>query len=403
MFYKSTRCRACDSTKLVEVLNLGLQPLANNFVKPGAEVEGYAPLVVNMCMDCTLAQLSVVVQPEILYRHYSYVTSKSATMKAHFDKITSDIMSECATLGPKLLEIGSNDGTFLQSCQHHTFGGLVGFEPAKNLAEQSAKKGIHTVNQLFGADSAIYFYHTCRYDADVIVARHVFCHVDYWQDFIRGLEILSHKDTLIFIEVPYVGDMLKANSFDQCYHEHLSYMSFTAMKKLLDKTSLRVHRVIHYDIHGGAVGIMLRHREWAGAEHSSITEYSMKESPEKLYGCWLEMANRSAANRAILRDMILNLKSNNKTVCAFGASAKATVWMNACGFTSRDIAFVCDETPEKQGRLVPGTDIPVVPESRLSEAGYAVNFAWNFHAAIAEKHKDWKGRFIIPVPEVVIV
>jgi hypothetical protein len=230
--------------------------------------------------------------------------------------------------------------------------------------------------------------------------------VDYWEGFVRGLELLSHEDTLVFIEVPYVGDMLKMNSFDQVYHEHLSYMSFTAMRKLLEKTNLRVHRVIHYGIHGGSVGIMLRHRAHKAPEHSSITEYTVKETPQKLYDAWIVMGNRAASNRAELSRLLFDLKRDGKAVCGFGASAKATVQINACGLTKREIAFVCDSTPEKQGCLIPGSDIPVVVESELAKADYCVLWAWNFSTEILANHQaftDNGGKWIQIIPEVKVL
>jgi methylation protein EvaC len=326
-------------------------------------------------------------------------------MRSHFEDLLDDIIEERGgQTGFNLLEIGSNDGTFLDFCKG-VAKSATGFEPAKNLADRADKKGVKTISRLFDCDSAAFLAST-KYRADVIVARHVFCHVDYWEGFIRGLELVSHENTLIFIEVPYVGDMLKMNSFDQVYHEHLSYMSFTAMRKLLEKTSLRVHRVIHYGIHGGAVGIMLRHRAHKAPEHSSITEYTVKETPQKLHADWIEMANRASERRTNLWELLTELRMRGEKVCGFGASAKATVWINACGLTKKDIAFVCDSTAEKQGCLVPGTDILVVSETELMKADYAINFSWNFHKEISEKRKaftDKGGKWIQVVPEVKVL
>ena len=192
MYHQHTKCRACGGTDLVLVLDLGAQPLANDFRKPGEECAGYAPLKVLFCKTCTLAQLSVVVRPEILYSRYSYVTSKSEMMRSHFKDILDDILEECHQTPKTLLEIGSNDGTFLKFAKNE-FKEMVGFEPAENLCAAAETQGVSTIERLFTHANAIELA-AVPFKADVIVARHVFCHIDDWRDFIRGLETISHKD-----------------------------------------------------------------------------------------------------------------------------------------------------------------------------------------------------------------
>jgi 2-polyprenyl-3-methyl-5-hydroxy-6-metoxy-1,4-benzoquinol methylase len=404
MYYIIKSCRACGGTDLAQVLDLGLQPLANDFRKPDDEFAGFAPLKVMLCNTCSLAQLSVVVKPEILYSRYSYVTSKSETMAKHFEAIVEDIFKEVPLSGSrkKLLEIGSNDGTFLSRPSVTKCCDVLGIEPADNLAKSANEKGINTRVRFFDTSSAIEL-HYQGYSADIIVARHVFCHVDYWEGFIHGLEILSNKNTLVFIEVPYVMDMFKMNSYDQVYHEHLSYMTITALQHALEKTCLRLHRIIHYTIHGGAVGIMLKHRDSTTSPDSSVAGYLGNETHSKLVRCWATLASKTEELRETLHEHVSGIYGCT-TYCGFGASAKSTVWANYCHFNKRQLAFICDNTPEKQGCLIPGTDIPVLPESALlsEEPDYAIIFAWNFAQEIMAKHK-FAGSWIMPLPEVEVV
>lgn len=267
MYHLHTHCRACDygkpgaqgiksapTDKLIEVFDLGVQSLANDFVHDGEPHAGYAPLKVLFCPQCSLAQLSVVVDPKVLYSHYSYVTSPSQMMRDHFIQILSDIKDE-APEAKTVLEIGSNDGRLLHLMRNNGYS-VQGIDPAHNLAEIARATGVPTQTGLFGEDLARMFP-----DYDIIIARHVFCHVDDWHDFIRGLEALCHQETLIFIEVPYVGDTLEKCELDTVYHEHTSYLSIRATEALLKGTSLKIHRIKKYSIHGGAIGIMLRTTE----------------------------------------------------------------------------------------------------------------------------------------------
>ena len=389
-------CRACGGTDLVSGLSLGVQPLANDFRRAGQERAGMAPLQVLYCKTCTLAQLSVVVNPDILYDRYSYRTSRSETMRAHFEDILDDILEECRRQPKTLLEIGSNDGTFLFFASKEFTSGVSGIEPARNLAADARANGILTTDRLFCQRLAIELA-ADGVRPDVIVARHVFCHVDDWRDFIKGLESVSHKHTLVFIEVPHVLDMFKNNSFDQIYHEHLSYMSTTAMRYLLKDSKFSIVKVNRYPIHGGAVGMFLK---FGRQKLEKIA------SEENLFDRWIDLSGAMAKNTVDLMERVIENQRSGLVTCGFGASAKASVWINACGFTSRDIAFVCDSTPEKQGCFIPGTDIPIVPESELSKADFGICFAWNFLSEITAKNKaftDKGGKWIVPCPTVEVL
>jgi novobiocin biosynthesis protein NovU/D-mycarose 3-C-methyltransferase len=237
---------------------------------------------------------------------------------------------------------------------------------------------------------------------DIIIARHVFCHVDDWHDFIRGLEALCHKETLIFIEVPYVGDTLRKCEFDQVYHEHLSFLSIRSMEALLKGTALKIHRFKQYSIHGGAIGIMLRTTgSTAPIMGSTWTDNFTVED-------WKVFAVTSKEQIWKLTATVRSLTAQGKRVAGLGASAKSTVWISACGFTRKDIAFIADNTPQKQSAFSPGTDIPIVDEGAIMRElpDYVVLFAWNYLSEILEKFKPYLkngGRMIVPVPKLRII
>lgn len=399
MFHRINKCRSCQGTDLVQVLDLGCQPLANDFQPAGAECAGYSPLRVMFCRNCTLAQLSVVVRPEILYRNYPYVTSDTETMKNHFVSLMADINQEhnpdFKATSHRLLEIGSNNGAFCQFSGRYGYEHL-GMEPARNLAAIAEQRGIHTIPREFNEPSAIELAAT-GYRADVIVARHVFAHIDDWQGFIHSLELVSHEQTLVVIEVPWVVDLLNLFAFDTIYHEHLSYVSIRAVQHLLSGTDFYVDKVKQYSIHGGAIGIFLRRGK------GPVIQLSEEDDLEAR---WLNLDALKLKGMNDLVRVVKNINLSGKKVCGFGASAKATVWLNAVQATRDQIDVVCDSTPQKQGKLIAGTDIPVVDEQNLYEYPYAVCFSWNFSPEIREKFKRFEeqgGKWILPIPSVQIV
>lgn len=409
MYKLHTACRACGYGKpaipdinpkpvqrLVPVFDLGLQPLANDFCKAGEESAGYAPLKVLFCPKCSLAQLSATVNPSVLYRHYSYVTSPSAMMRNHFECLIKDIASE--TSGKSVLEIGSNDGKLLAMMKERGYS-VWGIDPAENLGDIARCNGIQTTTGLFNEDTA-----RMIPESDIVIARHVFCHVDDWHGFVRSLESVSRPDTLVCIEVPYVGDMLKNLEFDTIYHEHLSYLSIRSMQALLHDKAFHIHRIIRYPIHGGALLLMLRHNDWPNLPHSSILDFK-EDITEK---DWREFADATARLRDDLTRTVSRAVESGSRVAGLGASAKSTVWINACRFTRKEISFITDNTLQKQNCFSPCSDIPIVDEGGILRElpNFVVMFAWNYRDEILEKFSRARSngvKFIVPVPAVTVV
>lgn len=399
MFRLLNICRACGNSGLKEVFHFDQpMPLANSFRLPGEEQEGYVPLTILFCPQCSLSQLREVVNPSVLYSGYPYTTSRSETMQAHFKNLWSAIKEECEPA--HVLEIGSNDGHFLQFCKANGAESVVGIDPAENLKPDPDESGIISICGLFDSETAA-IARGAMPSVDVIVARHVFAHVDDWHGFIKCLDVLANKDTLIVIEVPYVLDLLENIQLDTIYHEHLSYVSLKAVRALLESTPFHIHGARRFPVHGGALVLMLRRNDCA--------KYPLPLPRENIAEShWEDFRNYANTSIRALRFKVHELVGRKTTVCGYGASAKSTVWISACGFTRNDIQFICDCTPHKQGRLSPGTDIPIVPESELMEKmpDHAVLWSWNYREEIIKKHKKYLlagGKFIVPGKRVEIV
>lgn len=418
MYTLQTNCRACGygpahfapGTKtaggidqLQKVFSLGVQPLANDFCTAEMERAGFAPLEVLLCPRCGLAQLSVNVRPEVLYSRYLYVTSKSQMMQEHFKRLW-DETSKLATCR-NVMEIGSNDGDFLAYCHANGAESVIGIEPADNLAAEARKRGVPTICEFFGVDAAKLASQQMP-RVGMIFARHVFCHVADWQGFMAALQLVADLDTVICIEVPYILDQLNTNSFDQIYHEHLSYLSIRAVQALLNGGPFHLRKILHYPIHGGAIVLVIQRRTAEAHPDESVRKYLAAEVITA--DTWREFSIRCTNLIGDLRSYVRDLAGNGKRVVGYGASAKSTVWINACGFTRKELACVYDCTPEKWYRYIPGTDIPIVHEGGfyVDNPDYAVLFAWNFAAECLAKQGPWikgGGKFIVPVPALRVI
>jgi novobiocin biosynthesis protein NovU/D-mycarose 3-C-methyltransferase len=411
MIHERHHCRTCGSKNLTLILNLGKTALANDFLAL-EEVANYKislPLRVVLCIDCSLVQLADTVDPKVLYSRYAYVTSTSRTMDAHLSEQSTHLL-EVGGLdaGAKVLEIASNTGIFLKKFQERGCN-ILGVEPASNIAEVAGKSGIPTRNEFFNAANARKL-KTEWGAADLILGRHVFAHIDDLRDLIVGLEAVSHPDTLIAFEVPYLVDFFEHTEYDTIYHEHLSYVSVRSLEALLKNSPFALSRIDHYPIHGGSILFHIRNRSSSVKPHASVAAALEKERRLKLAepATWKNFAARVEHIRTELPALIRKLKSQGKRIIGYGASAKGNTLLNTCGLTNKDLDYVIDNTPFKQNKICPGSWIPVrPPETLLSDQpDFALLLAWNFTKEIIGREMEFQergGRFITPIPEPKIV
>ena len=411
MIQERTQCRTCGSKNLKFILDLGKTALVNDFLKP-EDVAGYKislPLRVVLCPDCSLVQLADTVDPKILYSHYAYVTSTSKTMDTHLNKMMTHLLSTGRLgSGSKVLEIASNTGVFLkkfkeQGCE------VLGVEPAENIADVALATAIPTRKEFFNAITAKKLKAEWG-AADLILGRHVFAHIDDLKDLVAGLAEISHEETLIAFEVPYVVDFFEHTEYDTIYHEHLSYISVRAIEALVKDSPFMLSRVDHYPIHGGSILFHLRHRLSKATPHASVAQAIEKEKSMRLADpvTWEAFAQRVNHIRAELPALLRRLKSQGKRIIGYGASAKGNTLLNTCGITTKELDYIIDNTPFKQNKIAPGSWIPVRPPEMLlkDQPDYALLLAWNFAPEIIKRETEFQkrgGRFILPVPEPKIV
>lgn len=402
MYKRHTLCRACGSSNLVLAADFGVTPLVNAFVPPDAEQAGYAPLQIMLCEECWLPQLSVVVNPHILYDNYPYAHSTTETLQRHFVILEGLLRKHRPDLGC-VLEIGSNDGLlldFLRKLPGVT--GVYGVDAAADLVIACWNRGIRAYAGLFDSRMARDVLES-EGTFDIILARHVFAHIDDWKDVIAGFADLTTSESIVVLEVQYAPDLLANTEWDQVYHEHLSYVTIGGLARALEYTPFHIHDVHRVEYNGGSVVIVLR-RNSSKKLVSPVVQEMIQAEPSSP-ALWEAFLERTFNLQDELWEVVFNLCRQGKKVGGYGAPAKCTNWIHACEFTKKEIAFVTDASPLKQGKLVPGSDIPVVsPDAIATEKPDAmILFAWNFEKEIVAKEKDFLdhgGRFIVPLPEL---
>lgn len=403
-FELATACRVCGSDGATPVIDLGATPLANALVPVDAAFreDPRFPLATIRCTDCGLMRLTVVIDHEALFTHYLYATSASRPMVAHFDRYAADIADRFALRDRLVVEVGSNDGMLLRSFKQRGVRAL-GVEPATNLARAANDAGLETVNAFFDSEAAGQI-RRGHGGAAAVVANNVLAHIDDLRGVLNGLDALLAPDGVIVIEVPYLLDLLEHVEYDTIYHEHLSYFSAEALRRLFERGGFDLFDVERVSVHGGSVRVYGA-RAGQRRRHERVDQLISGERAAGLDSDrpFRVFAERVVQSRKELREMIKALRSTGDRVAALGATAKGNTLLNYCGLGNDDVEFVADSTPMKQGLLTPGSHIPIRPESALlsERPGHTLLLAWNYAEEILARFRPYTaagGRFIHPIP-----
>ena len=411
MHHRRTTCRACDGTTLTRFLELGPQPLANANLRSLAEAKDELrfPLDLYFCETCSLVQLADVIDPEVLFRNYIYVTGTSDTIAEH-NKRYAATLKDVLRLGPLdlVVEVASNDGSLL-GCFKDLGVQVLGVEPATNIAAIARGKGIDTVNEFFDGPTGARL-RAARGPARAVIGNNVLAHVDDTRDFLRGAAALIDRDGLVVTEVPYAGEMLEKLEYDTVYHEHLCYFSITSLLRLCEGAGLVMVRADFVPVHGGSVRMYAGLPAHYGAHADAVLALAEKERQSGLTSLarWREFARDVAGQKAALLALLERLAAEGKSVAGYGAPAKGNTLLNYCGIGTRLLPYTVDRSPLKVGTLTPGMHIPVLPAETLlqKQPDYVLILAWNFADEIRRQQAEYRrrgGRFIVPIPMPEIV
>jgi SAM-dependent methyltransferase len=397
-------CLSCGANSLTTVLSLGRTPLANA-LRDEADLdrpEATYPLDLGFCQRCSLLQLLESVPPEELFREYCYFSSYSDTMLRHAADLAGRMIRDRRLTSDSLIiEAASNDGYLLRNYRAAGVP-VLGIEPARNVARRAREEyGIPTREEFFTADYARRLAAE-GLRADVFHAHNVLAHVPDLNGFVAGVREVLKPDGVAVVEVPYVKDMLDGCEFDTIYHEHLSYFSLTALEGCFRRHGLTITDVEQVSIHGGSLRL---HTSPGGAPGRRVAALLAEEEG---WGVRTEAPYRAFAHRvdeikAELCDLLGRLKAGGKRIAAYGASAKGSTLLNACGIGRETLDFVADRSPVKQGRYTPGTRLRVCPPRQLLDAmpDYTLLLTWNFADEVLRQQEEYRrrgGKFVVPVP-----
>ena len=365
-------------------------PIANAFVEQSHQSEYRFNLVAGYCTNCFMFQLLEQPNPnQMFHESYPFFTGLSISMKKHFQEmseshIPDDIVNNKESF---IIEIGCNDGTFLQNIVEKKIKHL-GVDPSKNVVEKAQEKGINAVTEFYSYDASKTIDEK-HGKAIRIFASNVICHIPDMHDFLRGIKNnLSLEGEFIF-EEPYLLSMLKKTSYDQLYDEHVYMFSLISIQKLAEMHELILVDAIPQDTHGGSMRYVLKHlntRQKLSSRGMNLLNEEITFGLDKLQ-TYRTFAKNCETRKHEFVNLLQSLKLDNKVVGGYAATSKSTTILNYCGIDENLISFISDSTPEKIGTVAPGSNIPVISHEEMREIkpDYLVLFAWNHEKEIMEK------------------
>lgn len=398
-------CRLCGSTDLVEAFSFGETPPANAYLASGDldTPEIFAPLVVNACNACKLIQLRDVVDPEVLFSNYLYVSGTSPVFVAHFASYAETVVEKFSLKRDSfVIDVGSNDGVLLSHFKKLGMK-ILGIDPAKNIAAEATKNGIPTTAKFFTPETArsIAAEHG---KASIITANNVFAHTDNVESFVEAVKELLLPDGIFVFEAQYLKDLIEKNLFDMVYHEHLCYYHLTPLVPFFKRLGLRIFDVEQVPTHGGSIRVYVGWDDGPHRTSENITRMLSEESALNTASTYRAFAERINGIGEKLRALLGGFRKAKKRVVGYGAPAKATTLCYALGIDGETLEYIVDDSPLKQERYMPGTHILIKAPSFLytDKPDVCLILAWNFADSIVKNHQQFiknGGVFILPVPE----
>jgi hypothetical protein len=408
----SPACRSCGAPLATVLVDLGMTPISNAFVRAdrASFSERFYPLKSFVCDRCWLVQLEDFETPQMhFHADYVYFSSFSDSWLAHarsFVEKTADRL--LLDTNSRVIEVGSNDGYLLQYFVARSIP-CLGVDPAANCAKAAWDlRRVPTEVAFFGSKTAA---HLRERDgtADLIIANNVLAHVPDINDFAAGFKILLGDKGVASFEFPHLLEMIRNVEFDTIYHEHYSYLSLLALEPLFARHGLQVVDVERLSTHGGSLRLYVAHA-YAMAVADTVAQLRLEEIVAGLdqVSTYEAFGQRVRHLKRSLLRLLIGLVESGKSVAAYGAPAKGNTLLNYCGIGRDFIEYTVDRNVHKQGHLLPGTRIPVFAPDEIEERrpDYVLILPWNLRDEIVaqiNQISNWTGRFIVPVPEPLIL
>ena len=395
--YIRKSCRLCDSNNIKVVLPLQKSPLCDAYLELPKKQKFYN-LNLCLCNECGFSQIDTVIDPEIIYRDYIYVTTSSPGLQAHFEKYALEVCNFLNLDKSKLtVDIGSNDGTLLKVFQKFNHN-VLGIEPSVKAASSANENGIETLSEFFdiGLANAI----VDQYGkASLITINNLFANVDNLNEFVEGINVLLDSNGVLVIESSYLLDMIDNMVFDFIYHEHLSYFSIIPLVRFFKQFDMRLIHVNEVGTKGGSLRYYWARNNSKWNPSLNVKELSLREvkagiNTEK----FKDYETRIEAVKFQLLEFLE--KHKEEKIVGYGASATSTTLISHFEL-HKYFSYLVDDNVDKVNTFSPGYHVPVYSPKKLinDKPDIIVILAWRFKGEIINKLDNiFYGNVVVPLP-----
>ena len=407
--FRRNTCRLCGGADLELVLHLTPTPLCDAYVMAERleEVQEIYPLDLYLCRGCGYVHLPYVVDPEIIYRNYIYVTTSSMGLSDHFQSYSDSVLGCLRPPGKSLVvDVGSNDGTLLQ-CFKKKGMRVLGVEPAKEIAQRATDSGVDTLPDFFTPGLADQI-KSDQGPAAVITVNNLFANVDNLDEMMEGICRLLSPNGVLVIESSYLGDMLRNMVFDFIYHEHLSYFSIKPLAIFFRRFHMELIDIERVPTKGGSLRYYVQLDGGPKSISPSVAKMAAYENGLSLdrIETYKEFSTKINGIKAQLLNKLHGIQGQGKTIAGYGGSATTTTLVYHFGLGPL-MDYIVDDNMAKQNTYSPGYHIPVLSPQVMYEKrpDYVIVLAWRYFEPIRRKHQtylDKGGHFIVPLPAVSI-
>ncbi len=393
--------------KIINFLDLGLQPLANNYIKKNQLLnkEKKYRLKIGLNLKTKLVSINKPISSKIMFNNnYPYRSSMSKTMIKSFKNLSRLINKKFKP--KKILEIGSNDGSFMNNFSKKK---VIGIEPCSNVEKITKKMGFNTYSKYWNFKTAKQLLKKDG-QVDLIYSANTISHIENLDEVFKSINIILNDQGILIIEDPSLLECLKQNTYDQFYNEHIYVFSLVGIESILNKYDFEIFHVENLKIHGGSNRYFIKKKNSKRQINLSVKIQRKKEISYgiKKLSTYKEFAKRVKSSKKKLKNIFIKINSKNKKIIGYGATAKSTTILNFCKINANLISYFVDTTKDKQNKYTPGTKIPIFKYSGFIEKNIDFVFlgAWNFKEEIFKKEKKFikrGGKFIIhtPMPKII--
>ena len=406
------KCRHCSAVLTTTFLDLGSAPPSNAYLtsKTLHLPEKWFPLRVLVCTECWLVQTGEFAGAAGLFdADYAYFSSFSTTWLAHAERYVAE-MTDRFSLDAKshVVEVAANDGYLLQYFKKRGIP-CLGVEPTAGTAAAARGKGVSVIQDLFGVRLARELA-AQGLQADLVVANNVLAHVPDINDFVAGFSVILKPAGIATFEFPHLLRLVAENQFDTIYHEHFSYLSLHAVKRIFEHNGLNVFDVEELPTHGGSLRVFAQRKDTGRcATTSHVSELLQRETSAGVTTTCFYSDFQPKADKVKndLLAFLIEAKRDGRRVAGYGAAAKGNTLLNYAGVRPDLLPWVVDRNPTKQGKYLPGSRIPIVAEMHIREIrpDYVVILPWNLREEVMVQLayiREWGGRFVTAVPQLEV-